>query len=58
MRSVKKMLLGIALLVISIMGLVLWMAGTFIGPIIFFVMLIGGLLLVIDGFLSVDKADS
>ncbi len=55
MKNIKKMLLGIALLVISIMGFVLWIVGTFIGPIIFFVTLVAGLLFVIDGFLSVDK---
>jgi hypothetical protein len=55
MKNIKKMLFGIALLIISIIGFMLWMAGTFIGPIIFFATLVVGLLFVIDGFLSVDK---
>ena len=55
MKNIKKMLLGIALLVISVIGMVLWLAGTFIGPIIFFITLVVGIFLTIDGFLSVDK---
>ena len=49
------MLLGIALLVISVIGMILWMAGTVIGVITFFVSLVIGIYFVIDGFLSVDK---
>ena len=55
MRSVKKMLLGIALLIISIIGLVLWLAGTVIGAVTFFATLIIGILFIVDGFLSIDK---
>ena len=55
MKNIKKMLLGIALLIISIIGLVLWLAGTVIGAIAFFATLIIGIFFLIDGFLSVDK---
>ena len=55
MKNVKKMLLGIALLIISVIGFMLWMAGVFIGPIIFFATIVVGLIFVIDGFLSVDE---
>ena len=55
MKSIKKMLLGIALLVIAAMGMMLWFAGSIVGAVAFFVTLIPGIFLVIDGFLSVDK---
>lgn len=54
MKSIKKMLLGIALLLLSVIGFVLWMFGSAIGAVAFFVTLIIGILLIVDGFLSVD----
>ena len=55
MKNIKKMLLGIALLIISIIGLVIWLAGSAIGAVVFFATLLVGILFVVDGFLSVDK---
>lgn len=55
MKNIKKMLLGIALLVVSIIGLVLWLAGTIVGALTFFVTLIAGIIFLVDGFLSVDE---
>lgn len=55
MKNIKKMLLGMAMLIISIIGLVLWLVGTVVGAVTFFATLIIGIFFVIDGFLSVDK---
>jgi len=55
MKSIKKMLLGIALLVIAAMAMRLWFAGSVVGTVAFFITLILGIIFVIDGFLSVDK---
>ena len=55
MKNIKKMLLGIALLIIAAMAMILWFAGSIVGAIAFFATLIIGLFFVIDGFLSVDK---
>ena len=55
MRSIKKMLLGIASLIIASCGVPIWMAGAVIGAIVFFVFLIIGLYLCIDGYLSPDE---
>lgn len=52
MKSVKTMLLGIALLVLACCGLIVWMAGVGFGAAVFFVLLIVGLFLCIDGFLT------
>ena len=55
MKNIKKMLLGIACLIIAVMGMMLWFAGTVIGAVSFFVFLIAGIIVIIDGFLSVDE---
>lgn len=55
MQNVKKMLFGIALLILSLVGAVFWAAGSVIGAILFFVFLILGGFFVIDGYLSVDE---
>ena len=56
MRSVKKMLLGIASLILSLGGLPIsiWMWPV-VGIIIFFVFLIIGLFFCIDGYLTPDE---
>ena len=55
MKNVKKMLVGIALLILALVGAVFWVAGSVIGAIAFFVFLILGGFKVIDGYLSVDE---
>ena len=55
MKNVKKMLLGIALLIVSSTGATFWASGSVIGAVIFFAFLVIGLLLCIDGFLSQDE---
>ena len=54
MKSLKKMLLGIALLILAAIGAMMWFSGLIVGAVAFFVFLIVGLFLCIDGFLSVD----
>ena len=55
MKNIKKMLLGIALLIVSSIGATFWSAGSIVGAIIFFAFLVIGLLFCIDGFLSQDE---
>ena len=55
MKSIKKMLLGIAFLVMSSMGMSLWFAGSVVGTVAFFAMLVLGIFFVVDGYLSVDE---
>ena len=54
MKNIKKMLLGIALLLISAVGASFWMAGSIIGCVMFFSGLIIGGFFVVDGYLSTD----
>lgn len=54
MKSIKKMLLGIALLLIGAMGAVFWMFGSTVGALMFFGGLITGISFCIDGYLSID----
>ena len=54
MKSIKRMLLGIALLIVACCGLTVWMAGAGVGAAVFFVFLIIGLFLCIDGYLSIQ----
>ena len=54
MKSVKKMLLGIAFLIIASCGVPIWMAGADFGVILFLAGLLVGLVFCVDGFLSVD----
>ena len=55
MKNIKKMLLGIALLIVSSTGATFWASGSVIGAVIFFAFLVIGILLCIDGFLSQDE---
>ena len=55
MKNVKKMLLGIALLIISSIGATFWSEGAIVGAVMFFVFLILGIFFCIDGFLSQDE---
>lgn len=50
MKSIKTMLLGIALLIIAACGLPLWMAGSGVGAGMFFAGGIIGLILCLRGF--------
>ena len=52
MKSIKTMLLGIAFLIIAACGVPMWVAGAGVGAVVFFVGLVVGLFLVIDGFLT------
>lgn len=52
MKSIKTMLLGIALLIIASCGVPLWVAGAGVGAIMFFAGLVIGLLLCFKGFFS------
>ena len=54
MKPIKTMLLGIASLIIAVGGIPFWLAGAAIGAIVFFVGLIVGIFLCIDGYLSVE----
>ena len=56
MRSVKRMLLGIASLILALGGfpISIWL-WPLIGIIIFFVFLVIGIFFCIDGYLSVDE---
>ena len=55
MRNVKKMLLGIAFLIIGSCGVPIWMAGAAVGAVISIVFLVIGIFLCIDGYLSTDE---
>ena len=55
MKSIKTMLLGIALLIVASCGVPLWMAGAAVGAIMFYVGLIIGLILCLQGFFNKDK---
>ena len=55
MKSIKKMLLGIAFLVISSIGMTLWLAGSVIGVVTFFAALAVGIFFLVDGYLSIDE---
>ena len=52
MKSIKTMLLGIALLIIAACGVPLWVAGAGVGAIMFFAGLVIGLLLCFNGYFS------
>ena len=52
MKSIKTMLLGIALLIVASCGVPLWMAGAGVGAIMFYVRLVIGLILCLKGFFS------
>ena len=50
MKSIKTMLLGIALLIVAACGAPLWVAGAGVGAIMFFAGLATGLLLCFKGY--------
>ena len=52
MKSIKTMLLGIALLIVASCGVPLWMAGAGVGAIMFYVGLVIGLIICLKGFFS------
>ena len=52
MKSIKTMLLGIALLIIAACGVPLWVAGAGVGALMFFAGLALGLFLCFKGFFS------
>ncbi|MBR4292767.1 MAG: hypothetical protein IKT54_04050 [Clostridia bacterium] len=52
MKSIKTMLLGIALLIIAACGVPVWMAGSGVGAGMFFTGGIIGLILCLKGFFS------
>ena len=52
MKSIKTMLLGIALLIIASCGVPLWVAGAGVGAIMFFAGGVIGLLLCFKGFFT------
>lgn len=52
MRSVKTMLLGIACLIVAVIGNIFWFAGSAIGAVVFFVGLIFGLIFCLRGFFT------
>jgi len=52
MKSIKTMLLGIALLIVASCGVPFWVAGASIGAIVFCVGLIFGLILCTKGFFT------
>ena len=54
MKSIKTMLLGIALLIVAACGVPLWMAGAGLGAGMFLVGGIIGLILCLQGFFSKD----
>ena len=54
MRTVKKMLLGIGFLIVSSIGMTIWLAGSAVGVVTFFAALVLGIFFLVDGYLSVD----
>ncbi len=52
MKSIKTMLLGIALLIVAACGLPLWIGGAAIGAVMFFAGGMIGLILCVKGFFS------
>jgi len=52
MKSVKTMLLGIALLIVAACGVSLWMAGAVMGAVLFYVGGGAGIALCLKGFFS------
>ena len=55
MKSVKTMLLGIASLVIAACAIPFWLSGAIIGAVAFFIFLILGIFLCVDGFLTPEE---
>ena len=55
MKAIKKMLLGIAFLIIGACGVPFWVAGANLGAVMFFAGLVVGLVLCVDGFLTPEE---
>ncbi len=54
MKSIKKMLMGIALLIVSAIGAIFYINNSVVGAVMFFGGLIVGTVFCIDGFFSID----
>lgn len=52
MKSIKTMLLGIAMLIIAACGVPMWMAGAVVGAVMFYAGLTVGLVLCFKGYFS------
>ena len=55
MKSIKTMLLGIAILIIACCVVPFWIAGSGIGAIVFFSLLLLGLILCLKGFFTNEQ---
>ena len=55
MKSIKQMLLGIAFLLVALCGVPMWMAGSVLGAIMFYVGIVVGISLCLMGFFTNDK---
>ena len=55
MKSIKKMLLGIAFLIIAAIGCPIWMAGSYVGVALFFSGFIVGVPLCLVGFFEKNE---
>lgn len=55
MKSIKQMLLGIAFLIIALCGVPMWMAGSVLGAIMFYVGIVVGISFCLMGFFTNDK---
>ena len=55
MKAIKKMLLGIAFLIIGACGVPFWVGGANLGAVLFFAGLVVGLVLCVDGFLTPEE---
>ena len=55
MKNIKKMLLGIAFLILAAIGAAFWIVGSIVGAIAFFAFLVFGILFCVDGYLSQDE---
>lgn len=54
MKSIKKMLLGLAFLVIATIGAILFVNNSTLGAVLLFGGLIVGIFFLVDGYLSTD----
>ena len=57
MKAIKKMLLGIAFLIIGCAGVPFWVSGAALGAVMFIAGLVVGLVLCVDGFLTPEGSE-
>ena len=57
MKAIKKMLLGIAFLIIGCAGVPFWVSGAALGAVMFIAGLLIGLVLCVDGFLTPGESE-